>query len=170
MARLYRWIGGGSLLLGFALLTAIVIHPFALGGSVWGGKVEDGRYFVASKGHRYTEVSEAQWRIAQYLTCGSPWLPVMLIWIGLTFRDAPDVPKEPAPLPSTVSPIWLLGVVVGTAALAVVGCYSTGVPWAVVFGTWLALWGCFLLALFRSRPTRPQSSAEPGAAADGGGT
>jgi len=165
MTRLSRWIGGGFLLLGFAVLTAMVIHPFALGGVVWGGKVEDGRYFVVSKGDRYTEVSETQWRIEQYLECGYGWLPVMMVWIGLTLRDAPDMPKEPAPLSSTTSPIWpVLGTVVGTAALAAGGCYITGVPWTVVFGTWLALWGCFLLALLHSRPTRTQSRVEQGAA------
>jgi hypothetical protein len=167
MTRSYQRIGGAFLLLAFALFAAIVIHPFALGGDVWGGKVEDGRYFVVSKGHRYTEVSETQWRIAQYLTCGFPWLPVMLVWIGLTLRDGPDRPKEPTPRPSTGWPIWwILGFLVGTGALAAGGCYISGVPWPVVFGTWLALWGCFLLALLHARPTRQPSSAEPCAAPD----
>src|SRR5438552_17883061 len=74
MTRLNRRIGRGLLLLAFLLFMAIVIHPFALRGFVWGGKVEDGRYFVVSKGNRYTEVSEAQWRIAQHLEC-SFYLP-----------------------------------------------------------------------------------------------
>ena len=119
MTQSYRKIGCVVLLLGLALVATCFLYPFALGGSVWGGKVEDGRYFVVSKGHRYTEVSETQWWIAQYLTCGFPWLPVMLVWIGVTLRDAPDRPRESAPRPSTGLPIWwILGFVVGTGALA----------------------------------------------------
>ena len=170
MTRSYRRIGGVFLLFAVASLAASVIYPFALGGVVWGGKVEDGRYFVVSKGRRYTEVSETQWRVAQYLMCGSGWLPVMFIWIGLTLRDAPGRPKEPSPRPSAGLPIWwILGFVAGTGALAAVGCHISGVPWPVVFGTWLALWGCFLLALLHAHSTRPRSSAELGAAPDPAG-
>src|SRR5262245_31005226 len=141
MTRLTRRIGGVLLLLAFALFTAIVIHPFALGGAVWGGKVEDGRYFVVSKGHRYTEVSEAQWRIEQYFECSFPWLPVVLVWIGLAFRDASDTQEKPGPQPSA-EPQKLtvfLGVVGvgGTAFGALVGWVITGVPWTVVLRDWL---------------------------------
>jgi hypothetical protein len=157
MTRLHRRIGRGLLLLAFVLFTAIVVYPFTLGGKVLGGKVEDGRYFVVSAGHRYTEVSETQWRIEQYLEC-SLLLPVVLVWIGLAFRDGPGTPSK-----LTV----FLGVVgvVGTAFAAVTGWVVTGVPWTPVLVAWLALWGsCFLIACFSGRP----SSAEPGAAADGG--
>lgn len=67
MKQLSPWIGGSFFLLAFVLFTAIVVNPLRLGGSAWGGKVEDGRFFVVSKGHRYTEVSETEWRIEQTL-------------------------------------------------------------------------------------------------------
>jgi hypothetical protein len=160
MTRLNRRIGRGLLLLAFVLFTAIVVYPFALGGKVWGGKVEDGRYFVVSKGHRYTEVSEAQWRIEQYLECSFPWLPVVLIWIGLAFRDGPDVP------PKLTALLGIVGVV-GTGFGAVVGWVITGDPWTPVLGAWLVLWGvCLLIAWLQSRSARSQSNAEPRAAPD----
>src|SRR5262245_13399029 len=127
MTRLNQRIGRGLLLLSFVLLTAIVIHPFALGGAVWGGKVEDGRYFVVSTGHRYTEVSEVQWRIEQYLECSFPWLPVVLIWIGLAFRDGPDMPPK-------LTTFLGIVLVVGTAFGAMVGWVITGDPWTPVLG------------------------------------
>ena len=157
MTRLNRRIGRGLLLLAFVLFAAIVFYPFALGGQVWGGKVEDGRYFVVSAGHRYTEVSETQWRIEQFLECSFP-LPVLLIWIGLAFRDGPDMP------PKLTAFLGIVGVV-GTAFGVVMGWVITGAPWTPVLGAWLVLWGgCFLIAWLQSRSLREQPTTETGAA------
>ena len=89
--------------------------------SYFHGKVEDGRYFVVSAGHRYTEVSEARWRIEQHLECCFPWLPVVLIWMGLAFRDGPGVP------PKLTAFLGIAGVV-GTASVVVAGWVITGDP------------------------------------------
>ena len=154
MTRLNRRIGRGLLLLAFLLFMAIVIHPFALRGFVWGGKVEDGRYFVVSKGNRYTEVSEAQWRIAQHLEC-SFYFPVMLVWMGLAFRDGPGVP------PKLTTFLGIVGVV-GTASGSVIGWVIIGDPWTSAIGAWLVLWSaCFLIAWLQSRSAPSQSNAEP---------
>src|SRR5687768_3037130 len=102
MKRLSRWIGRCMLVGAFLLFTAIFINPMRLGGEASGGKIEEGRYFVVSNGHRYTEISEIEWRIERYLE----WcffLPVVLIWIGMAFRfggethHKNDVPKAEAP-------------------------------------------------------------------------
>jgi len=157
MTRLNRRIGRGLLLLGFVLFMAIVIHPFALGGGVWGGKVENGRYFVASKGYRYTEVSEAQWRIAKFLE-SSFFFPVMLIWMGLAFRDGPGVPAKLT---------TFLGIVgaVGTASGVLVGWAIIGDPWTSALGAWLVLWSaCFLIAWLQRSAEPLPSNAEPRAA------
>ena len=80
MKRLSRWIGRCMLVGAFLLFTAIFINPMRLGGEASGGKIEEGRYFVVSNGHRYTEISEIEWRIERYLE----WcffLPVVLIWM-----------------------------------------------------------------------------------------
>ena len=144
MKRFRRWCGGGVVGLAIVLLVTFFFSPFTPGGFVEGGKVEDGRYFVVSKGHRYTEVSETQWRIAQYVECTFPWLPVMLIWLGVGLRVAPATGAEPAPRPLASNAALGLsiafGVVAGTGALAVARCFSTGVPWAIGIGVWLALW------------------------------
>jgi hypothetical protein len=155
MTRLNQRIGRGLLLLAFVLFVAMVIHPFVLGGFVWGGKVEDGRYFVVSKGNRYTEVSEAQWRIEQFLECSFPWVPVVLIWMGLAFRDGPDVPRK------LTSFLGIVGVV-GTLGGLVMGWVITGDPWTPALCVWLVVWGsCFLVAWRQSPSARPQSNAEP---------
>lgn len=167
MTRLNRRIGRGLLLLGFLLLTAILIHPFTLGGfsgQFWGGKVEDGRYFVVSKGNRYTEVSEARWRIEQHLECCFPWLPVVLIWMGLAFRDGPGAPAK-------LTAFLGIAGAVGTASVVVGGWLITGDPWTPVLIAWLVLWGCcFLIAWLQSRSARSQSNAETGRAPDPAGT
>src|SRR4051812_20994085 len=135
MKRFCRWFGGGAVALAVALLATFFFSPFTPGGFVHGGKVEDGRYFVAGKGHRYAEVSETQWRIGQYVECAFPWLPVMLIWIGVGLRITPAADAEPAPRPSINNALLGLsiafGAVVGTGALAVVRCSDTGVPWTI---------------------------------------
>jgi hypothetical protein len=166
MKQWRRWIGRCVLTLAATLLAASFLYPMTLGGSVWGGKVEDGRYFVVATGHRYTEVSEAEWRVAQYLECAFPWLPVMLIWIGLGLWAAPVKNNEPALRPSTRHALKGLliacGVVVGTGALAVMRCFNTGVPWTLGLGVCLALWATFFLILWSdTRSTRPRSNAEP---------
>ena len=97
MKRFRRWCGGGVVGLAIVLLVTFFFSPFTPGGFVEGGKVEDGRYFVVSKGHRYTEVSETQWRIAQYVECTFPWLPVMLIWLGVGLRVAPATARAGPP-------------------------------------------------------------------------
>jgi hypothetical protein len=166
MKQFRRGIGRCVVALAATLLAANFIYPMTLGGVVWGGKVEDGRYFVVAKGHRYTEVSESQWRVGQSVECAFPWLPLLLIWIGLGLRVAPDKGKEPAPPPSTNNALAGLsiafGAVAGTGALAAARCFNTGVPWTIGLGVWLALW-------VDSRPTRPRSNAEPSAPPDRGG-
>jgi hypothetical protein len=160
MRGLNQRIGRGLLLVAFLLLTAILIHPFTLGGQVWGGKVENGRYFVVSAGHRYTEVSEARWRIEQQLECCFPWLPVVLIWMGLAFRDGPGVPSK-------LTAFLGIAGVVGTASVVAAGWLITDDPWTPVLIAWLVVWGgCFVLAWWQSLSARSQSSAEPGAAPD----
>jgi hypothetical protein len=173
MTQLRQWIGRGVLALAVTLLAGSFLYPMSLGGSVWGGKVEDGRYFVIAKGHRYTEVSKAQWRVGQYVECAFPWLPAMLIWIGLGLWVVPVKNNEPPPRPSTRNALAGLliacGVVVGTAALAVMRCYNTGVPWSIGLGVCLALWVSFFgLLWLDSRPTPPPSNAEPRAASEAG--
>jgi hypothetical protein len=146
VSRSLRRVGGGLLLLAAALFAAGVAYPFWLGGKVLGGKVEGGRYFVASAGHRYAEVSEAQWRTEQHLECGI-LLPVMLVWIGLAFRDGPGVPSK---LTAFVGIVGVAGAVV-TAAM---GWVVTGAPWTPVLGAWLVLWvGCLAIACFSDRPS-----------------
>jgi hypothetical protein len=157
MTRLNQRIGRGLLLLAFLLFAAVVIHPFVLGGGVRGGKVEDGRYFVVAAGHRYAEVTKAQWRIQQFLELGL-WLPVVLTWMGLAFRDGPGVPRK------LTSFLGIVGAV-GTASAVLVGLFMTGDPWNPVLIPWLVLWGgCFLLAWWQSLRARPHARAEPGAA------
>jgi len=136
--------------------------------------VEDGRYFVVSKGHRYAEVSEARWRVEQFLECSFPWVPVMLVWIGIAFRVTPDMQTEPVPPPLIERPkltVFLGAVgVVGMALVAVQGWVITGVPWTPVLAAWLALSGsCFVVAWLLARFSRRQSRAEPSSAADCGG-
>lgn len=165
MKRLCQWLGSGVVALAIAVLVASVIYPSTLGGDVVGGKVEDGRYFVVGKGHRFTEVSETQWRIEQYLECSFPWFPVMLIWIGVGLRCAPDVEKPPVAPPSTDKAMMGLliaaGVVAGTGALALLRCFNTGVPWTIGLGVWLALLGLFFfLVWLEPRSSRPHSDAE----------
>jgi hypothetical protein len=156
-------IGRGLLLLAFVLGTAMAIHPFVLRGVVWGGKVEDGRYFVVSKGNRYTEVSVTQWRIEQFLECSFPWVPVVLIWMGLAFRDGPGVP------PKLTTFLGIAGVV-GALGGVLMGWVITGDPWTPALCVWLVLWGiCFLVAWRQSLSARSTSTAEPGAAADRAG-
>lgn len=171
MKQFRQWIGRCVLALAVTLLAASFLYPMRLGGSVWGGKVEDGRYFVVAKGHRYTEVSEAQWRVGQFMECAFPWLPVMLIWIGLGLCVTPVKNDEPATRLSTKNALKGLliacGVVVGTGALVVMRCFNTGVPLTAGLGVWLALWVSFFVLLWLdTRPTRPRSNAEPIAAPD----
>jgi hypothetical protein len=154
MTRLNQRIGRGLLLLAFLLFAAIVINPFVLRGGVRGGKVEDGRYFVVAAGHRYTEVTETQWRVQQFLECGF-WLPVVLVWMGLAFRDGPGVPRK------LTAFLGIVGVV-GTASVLAAGWFTTGDPWTPVLIAWLVLWGsCFVFACWQSRPEPSQPNAEP---------
>ena len=124
MKRFCRFTGRSIVALAIALLAAFFIYPSILGGDVHGGKVEDGRYFVVGKGHRFTEVTELQWQIEQYLECSFPWLPVMLIWLGVGLSSAPDRDKEPK-LETTAKNAILgfsafLGAVAGTGILALI--------------------------------------------------
>jgi hypothetical protein len=82
MRRWVRQFGRGLFALGLGLVAATIAHPLVLGGGADAGKVEDGRYFVGSAGHRYTEVSGAAWRVSRLLYWGFPWLPLLLIWTG----------------------------------------------------------------------------------------
>jgi hypothetical protein len=173
MKQLSRWMGCGLFLLVFALLTAIVINPLRLGGVVlWGGKEEGGRYFVVAKPDQYTEVSEVEYRIEQYLEW-CYFLPVPLVWIGAVFWAVPDVlQKKPIPPPVGPLPRWMTVASVGITALgAGVGWVIGRAPWTAFLGAWLAFW--FSVASFvwlHSRFSRQQSNAAPSAAADGGGT
>jgi hypothetical protein len=141
MKQFGPWIGGGFFLLAFVLFTAIVVNPFRLGGMAWGGKVEDGRYFVVSKGHRYTEVSKAEWRIEQTLEWCS-FVPLPLIWIGLAFSSGTDgvpnktIPPQLPPLPLRM----VFANIVITALGAVAGWVIGRAPWTAFFGAWLAFW------------------------------
>jgi hypothetical protein len=168
MKQLSRWIGRGFLLLAFALFTAIVINPMRLGGDAWGGKEEDGRYFVVSTGHRYTEVSEIEWRIEQYLE----WcffLPVVLVWIGLAFLAASGVhQKGPIAPPGEPTPMWMVFASIGVTAVgAGVGWLIGRAPWTAFTGGWLAFSFSVAAAVWLlSRSLRQRSNADAGAAPD----
>jgi hypothetical protein len=142
MKRLSRWIGCCLLVLAFALFTAIVINPMRLGGVVlWGGKEDGGRYFVVAKPDQYTEVSEIEYRIEQYLEWCS-FLPVLLVWIGFVFWFAPAVPlKKPISPPVGPVPTWMTIASVGITAFgAGVGWVIGHAPWTAFLGAWLAFW------------------------------
>ena len=166
MKRFCRWAGSGAVGLAVALLAAFFFSPFTPHGFVQGGKVEGGRYFVVGKGHRYTEVSETRWRIGQYVECAFPWLPVMLVWVGVGLRTAPDADPAPAAPPPTRNAVAELtvafGAVLGAGVVAAVRCSDTGVPWPVGLGVWLAL--CVGLLFLAGVAGRPRSSAAPDAA------
>ena len=170
MKRLSRWIGRCMLFGAFLLFTAIFINPMRLGGEASGGKIEEGRYFVVSNGHRYTEISEIEWRIERYLE----WcffLPVVLIWIGMAFRfggethHKNDVPKAEAPS------LKVCGAVIGVTAVGAGAGWLIGrVPWTAVLGAWLGLWaGAISVGIFQSRASDKKSIEEPDASQDSSG-
>jgi hypothetical protein len=170
MKQLSRWIGGGCFLLAFVLFTAIVVNPMRLGGNAWCGKVEEGRYFVVAKGHRYTEVSEAEWRIEQALE----WcffVPLPLIWIGMAFWSAAGgVPNEPIPTALPPFPLWMSLANIGITALGAGAGWVVGrAPWTAFFGAWLAFWfSAAWITWLYARSTLPQPRDVPGDAASGG--
>lgn len=149
------------------LFTAIVVNPLRLGGSAWGGKVEDWRYFVVAKGHRYTEVSQAEWRVEQALE----WcffVPLPLIWIGLAFCSI-GAPNNPIPPRLAPFPLWMSFANIGITALgAGAGWVAGRAPWTAFFGAWLAFW--FSAAWFTwlyARSALQHPSDESGGAAGG---
>ena len=152
MKQLSRWTGRCLLFLAFLLFTAIVINPMRLGGEVSGGKEEDGRYFVASKGHRSTEVSETEWRIERVLE----WcffMPLVLVWIGMAFCCASESNhKQQVPVDDPPS-LGTCGVVLAAASVgAGMGWLIGRVPWTAVLGAWLGLWaGAISAGLFQHR-------------------
>ena len=154
MKQICHLLGSLVVTAAITLFAGIVFNPFYLGGQVWGGKLEDGRYYVVAKGHRYTEVTQAQWRVEQYLEAAFPWLPVMLLWIGLGLRVAPDGDQyaDPTKTPSSKQALQTLLIVtlivLGTGAMAVVRCLQCGVPWTLGLGLWLALWIAFAFVLW----------------------
>ena len=169
MKLMSRWIGCCVLLLAFALFTAIVINPMRLGGNVWGGKVENGRYYVIAKGHRYTEVSKTEWQIERVLEW-SFLLPLPLVWTGLAFLAAAGIGKKPVPAPTDPPLMWPYFVGIGFTALgAVAGWLIGGVPWTAFFGAWLAVWSSVAAIVWlQYRFMRQQSNSEQPASADAG--
>ena len=171
MKRLSQWIGRSLLFLAFALFTAIVINPMRLGGEASGGKVEDARYFVVSKGRRYTEVSQTEWRIERNLErCF--FVPLVLVWIGMAFCVAPDM-QQKKPVPTAHPPsLEIYGAVLGVTAVgAGLGWLIGRVPWTAVLGAWLGLWGGAIAAgLLRPIDSSLQPNADLGAAPDRGDT
>ena len=157
--KLCQLAGSLIIFLAIALLAGIIANPFRLGGGVVGGKVENGRHYVVAKGHRYIEVSQTQWQIEQYLEAAFPWFPVMLLWIGLGLRVAPDGDQQPVPVqkPSAKAALQnffiALGIFAMTGAMAVVRCLQCGVPWTLGLVLWLALWVAFSFVLWlEARP------------------
>jgi hypothetical protein len=85
-------------------------------------------------------------------------VPVVLIWMGLAFRDGPGVP------PKLTTFLGIAGVV-GALGGVLMGWVITGDPWTPALCVWLVLWGiCFLVAWRQSLSARSTSSAEPCAA------
>jgi hypothetical protein len=167
--KLRKRLGSLIVLLAIALLAATILNPMRLGGDVWGGKVEDGRYFVVSKGHRYTEVSQTEWQIEQYLEAGLPWFPVMLLWLGLALRVTPETDPQPAARPSANEALQTLLIIVliviGSGAMAIARCLQCGVSWPLGIGVWLALWVSFFTVVgLDSRRAHPPSPANLDAA------
>jgi len=176
-----RWCAylSGMLLIAVALaaVPSVAVVESYVGGSAVHGSINGGRYFVnPGHGQPIAEVSAATWRTVYWVELLWPFSALVPGLTGLSLAVYGKGPnwKPPPPPPKELPPRVLWSCLAGslfTVALTWLFWVVVRIPWATMLAGWvLCCVSVGSIVWWYSRTWRQQSTADPDAAPNHGGS